>query len=110
MDKQDFDVTVRETFAAIDGAITALAIDGVEPYPTDDGLRLMFEDGTFITLTPNADQQIIEVLMGEYLVPFYWDAVEEHWFARTDERPLLAVLSRLISDKIDSRIELPDLA
>jgi len=109
MDRQDYDVTVRETFEAIDRAIEELALDGVEPYPQKHGLRLMFEDGTFITLTPNAEEQTIEVIKGEILVPFYWDAVEEHWYARSDERPLLAALSTMINDKLGTTVTLPDL-
>jgi frataxin-like iron-binding protein CyaY len=109
MDKQDFEVTVRETWEGIERAIDELALDGVEVYPEDKGLRLMFDDGTFISLQRNDTEQQIDLIRGDARLPFYWDAVEEHWYARGDERPLLAVLSEVIGEKIARSVTLPDL-
>ncbi|MDT8323787.1 MAG: hypothetical protein RRA94_06740 [Bacteroidota bacterium] len=109
MDKQDFEVTVRETWEGIDRAIEQLALDGVEAYPEDSGLRLMFDDATFISLQRNDAEKQIDVIRGDARLPFYWDAVEEHWYARGDERPLLAVLGEVIGEKIGRPVTLPDL-
>ncbi|MBN1448916.1 MAG: hypothetical protein JXA28_13385 [Bacteroidetes bacterium] len=109
MDTQDFEVTVLETFEAVERAIEELALDGVEPYPQDSGMRLMFEDGTFITLTRNDGEKHIDLLLGESIVPFYYDHIEEHWYSRKDERPFPAVLSELISTKLGTAVALPDL-
>jgi frataxin-like iron-binding protein CyaY len=110
MDTQDFEVTVRDTFEGIDHAIELLALDGVEPYPQDSGMRLMFADGTFITLTRNDGEQHIDVLLGESIVPFYYDDIEEQWYSRKDERPLLTVLSQHLATKLGGAVALPDLA
>lgn len=110
MDRQEFEVTVRETLEGVEHAIERLALDGVEPYPTEVGLRLMFDDGSFITLTRNDDTRCIDVLMGEYLMPCYYDSVEEQWYCRSDERPMRAMLGELISTKLTSAVSLPELA
>ncbi len=109
MDRQDFEVTVRETWEGIERAIEQLALDGVEAYPEDKGMRLMFDDATFISLQRNDAEQQIDMIRGDVRIPFYWDAVEEHWYARGDERHLLAVLSEVIGEKIAQTVTLPDL-
>ncbi len=108
MDRQDFEVTVRETWESIERAIEELALDGVEAYPEDRGMRLMFTDGSFISLRRNDAEKQLDLVTGEYRMPFYWDSVEEHWYAREDERPLLSVLDDIISEKIARQVTLPD--
>ena len=109
MDRQDFEVIVRETWEGIERAIDELALDGVEAYPEEKGMRLMFDDGSAATLTRNDDAMQLDLVTGSYLVPFYYDEGEEAWYAHTDERPLLSVISDVISDKLERRITLPDL-
>ena len=109
MDKQDFSVTVRETWDSIERAIEELALDGVEAYPSDDGMRLMFDDASHIALTTLEDRQLISMRWGQATLPFYYDEVEEHWYAQTDERPLLSVLSEAIGEKLSASVTLPDL-
>ena len=109
MDKQDFSVTVRETWDSIERAIEELALDGVEAYPSDDGMRLMFDDASHIALVALDDRQLISMQWGQATLPFYYDEVEEHWYAQTDERPLLSVLSEAIGEKLSASVTLPDL-
>lgn len=108
MDRQEFEVTVREAFEDIDHAIETLALDGVEAYPVDTGLRLQFDDGSFIQLTRNDAQSQIDVQQGEFVVPFYYDPVEEQWFGKKDERSLPDVLSEEIGKRISRVIRFPD--
>ncbi|MCB2205272.1 hypothetical protein KQI65_11025 [bacterium] len=109
MDKQDFEVTVRETWEGIEKAIDQLALDGVETYPENGGMQLMFDDGSFITLHRDDELMQINLLRGEYRMPFYWDTVEEHWYARADERHLLTVLNEVLTEKLSQNVVLPDL-
>ncbi len=108
MDTQDFSVTVRETWESIERAIDELALDGVESYPSDEGMRLMFDDASFIALTALEGEQRISMQWGQASLPFYYDTVEEHWYAQTDERHLLTVLSEAISEKLSTAVTLPD--
>lgn len=109
MDKQDFSVTVRETWESIERAIDELALDGLEAYPSDSGMRLIFDDASSISLSSQDEQQLISMQWGQATLPFYYDEVEEHWYAQTDERPLLKVLSEAISKKLSTGVTLPDL-
>jgi len=110
MDTQDFEVTVRETLAGVERAIEELALDGVETYPTDGGgMQLLFESGGFLRLDPDGGAQQLRLLRGDEIIPFYYDSVEEHWFARSGEQPLLQVLSNEIGARLSRSIILPDL-
>ena len=110
MDRQEFEVTVRETLAGVERAIEELALDGVETYPTDaGGMRLLFDSGSFVELDPDNTAQELDLLKGDEIMPFYYDGVEEQWFARSDEQPLLQVLGGEIGMRLSRSIELPDL-
>ncbi|MBR9979189.1 MAG: hypothetical protein KFH87_13980 [Bacteroidetes bacterium] len=108
MDRQEFEVTVREAFEDIDRAIETLALDGVEAYPVDAGLRLQFDDGSFIQLMRNDAQSQIDVQQDTNVVPFYFDDIEEQWFSRKDERSLTDILSEEIGKRISRTIRFPD--
>ena len=109
MDKQDFAVTVRETWEGIERAIEELALDGVEAYPDGSGLRLEFDDGSFFALQRDDENMHIDLLRGEERAPCYWDGVEEEWYVRLEEQPLRTVLSRLLAEKLSRPVTLPDL-
>jgi frataxin-like iron-binding protein CyaY len=110
MDRQEFEVTVRETLLGVERAIEELALDGVETYPTDKGgMQLMFDNGGFILLNRNDAEQQLDLLRGDEITPFYYDSVEEHWFTRAGEQPLLQVLSSEIGMRLSRSIILPDL-
>lgn len=109
MDTQDFEVTVRETLVSVERAIEELALDGVEAYPTVTGMRLDFDNGGFIQLTRDDDAQQLDLFHDDKIEAFYFDTVEEHWFARNGERSLLDTLSAEISQRLVRTIQLPDL-
>jgi frataxin-like iron-binding protein CyaY len=109
MDRQEFEVTVRETLASVERAIEELALDGVEAYPTDAGLRLEFDDGGSIQLSRDDAAQQLVLQRGDRIEPFYFDDVEEHWFARDGELSLLDTLSAEIGLRLVRSIQLPDL-
>ena len=92
MDRQEFEVTVRETLEEIERAIERLALDGVETYPTDTGMRLQFDDGGFVSLDRDDAAQGLAFRRKEETLAFYYDAVEEQWYGRADESPLTDVL------------------
>jgi frataxin-like iron-binding protein CyaY len=100
MDRQDFQITADETFDLIQQALDRLAIDGVEAYPVENGLKLMFDDGNCYELLRNDGEQTIEARMDGDPVTLYWDEVEEAWFARGSEEPLAVVLSAALGKRI----------
>ena len=100
MDSQDFQITADETFDLIQQALDRLAIDGVEAYPIENGLKLMFDDGNSYELLRNDGEQTIEAWMDGDPVTLYWDAVEEAWFARGSEETLAEVLSAALGKRI----------
>ncbi|MFZ1728661.1 MAG: frataxin domain-containing protein [Bacteroidota bacterium] len=109
MDRQDFEVTVRETLVSVERAIEELALDGIEAYPTDNGMRLDFDNGGFIKLTRDDAAQQLNLDRGEHVETFYYDSVEEHWFSHESERSLLDTLSAEISLRLVRSVTLSDL-
>lgn len=109
MDRQEFEATVRETFESVERAMDALALEGVEVYPTDAGLRLMFTDGSEMQLVRNDVTQQVELASNSERVVFYYDSAEEHWFAQGSERPLLDELSAELSRRLSRRVQLADM-
>lgn len=109
MDRQEFEATVRETFEGVERAIEALALEGVEVYPTDAGLRLMFTDGSELQLVRNVVTQQVELTGDSERVVFYYDSAEEHWFALGSERPLLDELGAELGRRLSRRVQLADM-
>lgn len=109
MDRQEFEVTVRETLEGIERAIEQLALDGVETYPAATGMRLQFDDGGFVQLDRNDAAQQIDLQHGSGTVAFYYDTLEEQWFSRDGEQPLLEAVSAELSRRLPARVQLPDL-
>jgi hypothetical protein len=108
MDTQDFEVTAREAFAYIERVIDHLALDGVEAYPIDRGLKLLFEDGSDIEFTRNDDALHIEIQRSDGSETLYWDAVEEQWYARSNELPLPSVLADLLGQRLARPVDCSD--
>ena len=109
MDRQDFEVTARETFELIHQAIDTLALDGVESYPQEDGLKLMFDDASYVELLRNDSSIEIDAHFGSDVDSFYWDAVEEQWYRRADEYALSAVLSAQLSQRLGHAVDMSEL-
>jgi frataxin-like iron-binding protein CyaY len=108
MDRQEFEVTVRETLEGIERAIEQLALDGVETYPTDTGMRLQFDDGGFVQLARDDDAQELAFQRGGEALAFYYDAVEEQWYGRADERPLADVLGVELGTRLAREVRLAE--
>lgn len=108
MDRQEFEVNVRETLEEIERTIERLALDGVETYPTDTGLRLQFDDGGFVQLLRVDEAQELALQRGGEALAFYYDAVEEQWYGRTDERPLTGVLETELASRLSREVRLAD--
>jgi frataxin-like iron-binding protein CyaY len=109
MDRQDFEVTARETFELIHQAIDTLALDGVESYPQEDGLKLIFDDATYYEFTRDDAAMGINAHFGGEVNSFYWDAVEEQWYRRGDEYALTAVLSAQLSGQLGRDVDMSEL-
>lgn len=105
MDRQDFQITADETFDLIQHALDRLAIDGVEAYPVENGLKLMFDDGNSYEFLRNDGEQTIEARLDGDAVTLYWDEVEEAWFARGSEQPLADVLSASLGKRIGRKAD-----
>lgn len=108
MDRQDFEVTVRETLEEIERAIERLALDGVETYPTDSGIRLQFDDGGFVQLARVDAAQELALQRKEETLAFYYDVVEEQWYGRADERPLTDVLDAELAARLSREVRLEE--
>ncbi len=109
MDRQDFEITARETFELIHQAIDTLALDGVESYPQEEGLKLMFDDASYYEFTLNDAAMEIDAYFGGEVNSFYWDAVEEQWYRRGDEYALAAVLSAQLSVQLGRDVDMSEL-
>lgn len=109
MDRQEFEATVRETLEGIERAIEALALEGVEVYPTDAGLRLMFTDGSEMQLVRNDVTQRMDLAGDSDRVVFYYDSAEEQWYAKGSERPLPDELGAELSRRLSRRVQLADM-
>lgn len=108
MDRQEFEATAREALEGVEHAIEELALDGLETYPAEHGLQLMFDSGAQLQLRRDDAAQQVELQRDGEAVAFYYDEVEEQWFARGSELPLLDVLSAEISARLAQSVTLAD--
>jgi|GEM_PF-1507908 len=108
MERQDFEVTVRETFEGIERAIDKLSLDGVEAYPQSNGLKLMFDDASTFEFTRNDGTLQIDADMLHTTESFYWDSVEEQWYGRACEQPLARMLGAALSKRLARDVNLAD--
>lgn len=109
MDTQEFIITAHETLEGVERAIEQLALDGVETYPIEAGLRLIFDDGAEISLVSDTQDQQIELRGTQEPVAFYYDSTEEQWYARDSERPLPEVLGTTLGHRLARPVRLADL-
>jgi hypothetical protein len=109
MDRQDFEVTAREAFEYIEQAIERLALDGVEAYPLENGLKLMLENGLSCEFLRNDEAMHIDARFPQGAETLYWDAVEEQWYTRTNEKPLPAVLGDVLTNCLSRPVNLTDI-
>jgi frataxin-like iron-binding protein CyaY len=108
MDRKEFEVTVRETLENLERAVERLALDGVETYPAGTGIRLQFDDGGFVQLAREDAAQELALQRGGEVLAFYYDAVEEQWYGRADERPLTDVLDAELAARLAREVRLAE--
>jgi frataxin-like iron-binding protein CyaY len=108
MDRQEFEAIAREALEGVGRTIEELALDGLETYQAEDGLQLMFDSGAMLRLRRDDAAQQLELEREKDVVVFYFDPVEESWFARGSELSLRDVLSAEISARLAQSVTLAD--